>query len=186
MSRSCKRTKQSRAKSARRLRLETECAPVGTLLESSDEAAETAAEGFVTPQRRVVTVDIDAVQSQLSHLLIEHRTSITVAGESSSVAVTPRSTKKRQLQKRQLFPPDFVPQPYWSSGEEEALVCFLLLYSSSHSWASRRADVSFWGGAAAFVQSSVKSSHLRTGLLFSVLNHRYYILRKFAGYSIYG
>ena len=35
-----------------------------------------------------------------------------------------------------------MPQPSWSSDEEEALVSFLLLYSSSHSWTFRRTDVS--------------------------------------------
>ena len=35
-----------------------------------------------------------------------------------------------------------MPQPFWSSDKEEALVSFLLLCSSSHSWTSRRTDVS--------------------------------------------
>ena len=43
---------------------------------------------------------------------------------------------------RKLFPTDFVPQPSWSSDEEEALVSFLLLYSTSYSWTFRRTDVS--------------------------------------------
>ena len=50
--------------------------------------------------------------------------------------------QKKQLQMRKLFPTDFVPQPSWSSDEEEALVSFLLLYSSSHSWTFCRTDVS--------------------------------------------
>ena len=86
-----KRTKQSRAKSARRQRLETESAPLSTMLECSDEAKQTATE---------------------------------------------------RLQTRKLFPNDFVPQPPWSSDKEEALVSFLLLYSSSHSWTFFRTDVS--------------------------------------------
>ena len=48
MSRTRKRTKQSRAKSARRQRLEAESAPINTMLECSDEAKETAAERLQT------------------------------------------------------------------------------------------------------------------------------------------
>ena len=54
--------------------------------------------------------------------------------------------QKEQLQRDcksgKLFPIDFVPQPSWSSDEEEALVNFLLLCSSSHFWTSRRTDIS--------------------------------------------
>ena len=90
MSRTRKRTKQSREKCARRQRLETESAPISTTLECSDEAKETAAE----------------------------------------------SANAQVVSNR------FVPQPSWSSDEEEALVSFLLLYSSSHSRTFRRTYVS--------------------------------------------
>ena len=53
-----------------------------------------------------------------------------------------QKTAAEKLQTRKLFPTDFVPQPSWSSDEEEALVSFLLLYSSSHSRTFRRTDVS--------------------------------------------
>ena len=91
MSRSRKRPKQSRAKSVRRQRLETESALISTTLESSDEAKEAAAE---------------------------------------------------RLQTRKLFPTNFVLQPSRSSDEEEALVSFLLLYSTSHSWTFHWTDIS--------------------------------------------
>ena len=55
---------------------------------------------------------------------------ISTTLESSDEA---KETAAERLQKRQLFPTNFVPQPSWTSDEEEALVTFLLLYSSSHS-----------------------------------------------------
>ena len=52
-----------------------------------------------------------------------------------------KETAAERLQTRKFFPTNFVPQPSWNS-DEEALVSFLLLYSSSDSWTFRSTDVS--------------------------------------------
>ena len=65
--------------------------------------------------------------------------------ESAPISTTLESsdeTAEESLQTRKWFPTDFVPQLSRSSDEEEALVSFLLLYSSSRSWTFRRTEFS--------------------------------------------
>ena len=48
--------------------------------------------------------------------------------------------------------------PNWSSEEYQALVSFLLLYTSGLSWSSSaRKDTKFWAEAGVFVQQQTKS-----------------------------
>ena len=107
------------------------------------------ADGFVTPPKGIVQVDVERIQSALLQLTINTGTD------------SPRSTKSGQLQKRRLFQ---LPVP-WSVSEEHALVCFILLHSDGKSWVSRRSDESFWNRAADYICTRLNSPHLRTGLL---------------------
>lgn len=132
--------------------------------EAVDAALKSSAGGFATPPGGVVTVDLEDVRKKVSHLVVhdqDHRDSST--GNAVSVTASPRSSKAHQLEKRQLFPACRVSHPSWSWREEQALVAFLLLYSSSHSWVSRRGDSVFWDGAARYIQGAVGSVYLRTG-----------------------
>ena len=125
-------------------------------------------EGFTTPPRGAVAVNVEEVRSVLLDLTIDNRTSRSDSTAAAQAADSPRSTKKHQLQKRRLFAPRHVQQPSWSLSEEQALVSFLLFYGNSDSWVSRRGDTSFWDGAARYIQNHVNSAHLQTGLSFSV------------------
>lgn len=155
------------SKPRKRARQET-ARPTSDLLKETDEAVgaalKSSAGGFVTPPGRVVAVDLEDVRKKVSHLAVNSQDS------STGVTASPRSSKTHQLEKRKLFPACHVPHPSWSWREEQALVAFLLLYSSSHSWVSRRGDSVFWDGAARYIQGAVSSVYLRTGWYMHVFD----------------
>ena len=112
--------------------------------EAVDAALKSSAWGFAIPPGGVVTMDLEDVRKKVSHLVVhsqDHRDSST--GNVVSVTASPQSSKAHQLEKHQLFPACHVSHLSWSWRMEQALVMFLLLYSSSHLWFSPRGDSVF-------------------------------------------
>ena len=96
---------------------------------------------------------------------------LTLTPKSSRVSISFRQA--RQIHGRVLFteskkessPKKTSVVPNWSSEEYQALVSFLLLYTSGLSWSScARKDTKFWAEAGVFMQQQTKSLHCRSGI----------------------
>lgn len=103
---------------------------------------------------------------------------LTASVRSLGIADTPKSSRKsrgvrEKLKGRVLFEEEPKSKgarglPNWAGEELGALTSFLMLYMDGKSWVTHKGS-RFWDQAGLFIQQQLKTSHCRSGMIYTVL-----------------